>query len=117
MQTRAHGQEGHFSDEMQDWRPAVGQRVVGLGMVMAELRRNAQLTERVVCDLNAAGAALPFGSNSFGLLTCALSVDYFTRPRAFMAEAARVVRPGGMLCFSFSNRCFPTKVCFPPSFN
>ncbi|HJX45389.1 MAG TPA: SAM-dependent methyltransferase, partial [Geodermatophilus sp.] len=36
-------------------------------------------------------------------------IDYLTRPVEVLAEVARVLRPGGTLAVTFSNRCFPTK--------
>ena len=38
-----------------------------------------------------------------------VSVDYLTRPVEVFADVARVLRPGGKLIATFSNRCFPTK--------
>jgi SAM-dependent methyltransferase len=39
----------------------------------------------------------------------AVSIDYLTRPVAVLLEASRVLKPGGALVCTFSNRCFPTK--------
>ena len=83
-------------------------RVVGLGMVAAELRANPQLTEYVVQDLNAS-PRLPFGDNEFDAATCTVSFDYLARPFEVMAELHRVLKPGAVCALSFSNRCFPTK--------
>jgi len=38
-----------------------------------------------------------------------VGVQYLRRPVEVLAEARRVLRPGGRLIASFSNRCFPTK--------
>ena len=53
---------------------------------------------------------VPAADGSFELVTCALSIDYFTEPRSLLREVGRVLRPGGSVHLSFSNRCFPTKV-------
>jgi SAM-dependent methyltransferase len=82
--------------------------LVVLGMNAAELAANPMATERVVQDLNV-DPALPFDSASFDAVLCCVSIDYLTRPVEVLAEAARVLRPGGMLAVTFSNRCFPTK--------
>ncbi len=82
--------------------------VAGLGMNAAELAANVQLDERVVQDLNR-NVALPWYDGLFDGAVIGVSVQYLTRPLAIFAELARVVRPGGSLVVSFSNRCFPTK--------
>jgi ubiquinone/menaquinone biosynthesis C-methylase UbiE len=40
---------------------------------------------------------LPFPDMSFDLVTCRLAAHHFGKPRAFVAEAFRVLMPGGML--------------------
>ena len=95
--------DSHLPDGM---RPA---RVVGLGLNARELEANRALGERVVHDLNRE-PRLPFGDASFDVVLNTVSVDYLTRPFEVVAEAARVLRPGGMLLVLFSNRYFPEKV-------
>jgi ubiquinone/menaquinone biosynthesis C-methylase UbiE len=52
---------------------------------------------------------LPFADASFHAVTCCVSVDYLVRPVAVLREAARILRPDGVVVCTFSNRCFPTK--------
>jgi SAM-dependent methyltransferase len=78
------------------------------GMNAAELTGNEMADEWVVQDLNTE-PTLPFDDGSFAAVTCCVSVDYLTRPLDVFAEAARVLRPGGVFVCTFSNRCFPTK--------
>jgi SAM-dependent methyltransferase len=87
-------------------------RVVGLGMNEAELRRNPQLSEYRVHDLNA-DPGLPFEDAAFDACTICVSIDYLTRPVTVLREVARVLTPGGVLVVTFSNRCFPTKAVLP----
>jgi SAM-dependent methyltransferase len=82
--------------------------VVGLGLNRQELEANPALAERVVADLNAE-PCLPFPDATFTAVVCAMSVEYLTDPAAVLAEAARVLAPGGRLVVSFSNRWFPAK--------
>ncbi len=83
-------------------------RVVGLGMNAAELAANPQLDAHVVHDLNT-DPRLPFDDGAFDAVLCAVSVQYLQQPVAVFAEVARVLRPGGVVAITFSNRCFPTK--------
>ncbi|MGY1672887.1 class I SAM-dependent methyltransferase [Geodermatophilus sp. SYSU D00710] len=82
--------------------------LVVLGMNAAELAANRAATERVVHDLNA-DPRLPLPDADVDAAVCCVSIDYLTRPVEVLAEVARVLRPGGPLAVTFSNRCFPTK--------
>ena len=88
------------------WR---GKRCVALGLNPLELAANPSKTEWVVQDLNTT-PKLPFDDASFDVVTNSLSVDYLTRPLEVFAEMHRVLKPGGLACAAFTNRCFPTKV-------
>jgi ubiquinone/menaquinone biosynthesis C-methylase UbiE len=66
--------------------------------MLAEAARLAQergftnfITETAVAD------SLPFDDASFDLVTCRLAAHHFPDQAAFVAEAARVLRPGGLL--------------------
>jgi SAM-dependent methyltransferase len=83
-------------------------RLTVLGMNADELNANPFAAVRVVHDLNA-DPSLPFDDGHFDAAVCCVSVDYLTQPVEVFAEVARVVRPGGPLVCTFSNRCFPTK--------
>lgn len=80
--------------------------VAGLGMNQQELDSNPQLTQRVVEDLNKGHPKLPWTDNSFDAVLLQLSIDYLTKPTEVLKEAARVLRPGGEVMISFSNRLF-----------
>lgn len=83
-------------------------RLVATGMNAAELDANEMADEWIVADLNS-DPSLPFEDACFDAVTCAMSVDYLTRPLEVFGEVARVLRPDGMFVCTFSNRCFPTK--------
>ena len=104
---------GSVLDLMSSWvshlPPEVAySRVVGLGMNRAELAGNPRLASFVVHDLNR-DPVLPFAAGEFDAATICVSVDYLVAPEAVLRDAARVVRPGGPLVITFSDRCFPTK--------
>ncbi|WP_051172959.1 class I SAM-dependent methyltransferase [Thermodesulfobacterium hveragerdense] len=83
--------------------------VYGLGINMRELEANSRLHHRVVHDLNA-DPTLPFESDYFDVVVCDLSIEYVVRPLELLKEVKRILKPGGKIFFSFSNRYFPTKV-------
>ncbi len=95
------------SSWLSHFRTAPAQLTV-LGMNAAELAANATATDRVVRDLNV-DPAFPFPDTAFDDAVCCVSVDYLTRPVTVLADLARVVRPGGRVVFTWSDRCFPTK--------
>jgi SAM-dependent methyltransferase len=104
---------GEILDLMSSWishlPPEVGyQRVVGLGMNEAELRRNDRLDSYVVQNLNE-NSRLPFGDAEFDGCGICVSIDYLTRPVEVLREVGRVLKAGAPVVITFSNRCFPTK--------
>jgi SAM-dependent methyltransferase len=88
--------------------------VVGHGMNAEELRANPRLQRWFVQDLNR-DPALPLGADSLDAVLCCVGVQYLQRPLEVFAEVARVLRPGGTVVVSFSNRCFPPRPSRPGS--
>jgi SAM-dependent methyltransferase len=84
------------------------ERVLGHGMNDEELAANPHLDDFFTQDLNRE-ATLPLEDDALDAVTIAVSIQYLQYPEDVFAEIARVLRPGGVLIVSFSNRCFPTK--------
>lgn len=108
---------GNVLDLMSSWvshlPPEIAYgRVVGLGMNAEELAANPRLAAWVVHDLNL-DPTLPFADHEFDAATICVSVDYLVSPVGVLRDLGRVVRAGGPLIITFSNRCFPTKVIAP----
>ncbi|WP_148616081.1 class I SAM-dependent methyltransferase [Nocardioides rubriscoriae] len=104
--------DGRVLDLMSSWvshlsrKPSGG--LVALGMNAVELQANPLADQVVVHDLNV-DPLLPFDAASFDAVTCCVSIDYLIHPVEVLREAARALRPGGVVVLTFSNRCFPTK--------
>jgi hypothetical protein len=82
--------------------------VIGHGMNAEELAANPRLSRWFVQDFNA-DPVLPLDTASVDAATICVSIQYLQRPVSLLREVARVLRPGGRLVISYSNRCFPTK--------
>ncbi|MHA3702067.1 class I SAM-dependent methyltransferase [Jatrophihabitans sp. YIM 134969] len=82
--------------------------LVVLGLNAVELDANPVATERIVHDLNV-DPRIPLPDDDVDAVLCCVSIDYLTRPVEVLADVARVLRPGGSVVITFSNRCFPTK--------
>jgi SAM-dependent methyltransferase len=105
------GLDGEVLDLMSSWVSHFRQApraLTVLGMNAAELARNPQAAHTVVHELNAE-PQLPFPDQSFDAAVCCVSVDYLVRPIEVFRDLTRVLRAGGPLVCTFSNRCFPTK--------
>ncbi len=104
--------DGRVLDLMSSWvshlstKPRGG--LVALGMNAVELQANPMADQVLVQDLNI-DPRLPFDDASFDAVLCCVSIDYLVHPVQVLREAARVLRPGGVVVLTFSNRCFPTK--------
>jgi hypothetical protein len=82
--------------------------VIGHGMNATELAANPRLTRRFVQNLNRDTKLLLADASVDAAMVC-VSIQYLQQPVAVLREVARVLRPGGPLVISFSNRCFWTK--------
>ncbi len=82
--------------------------VEGHGLNGEELAKNKQLDHYFVQNLNR-NQTLPLDDNSFDAVVNTVSVQYIQHPEAIFAEVYRVLKPGGIVIFSFSNRMFYQK--------
>jgi SAM-dependent methyltransferase len=82
-----------------------GARCIGLDQSRGQLRharhaqRDARVTFPLVC---ASGEAVPLADESFDIVFCDHGVFSFCDPDRAVSEAARLLRPGGLLAFNHS---------------
>ena len=82
-----------------------GARIVGLDFSANQLAQAvANMAETGVRFplVRASAEELPFADGSFDLVFCDHGATTFTDPRVTVAEAARVLRPGGMFVFDIA---------------
>jgi SAM-dependent methyltransferase len=82
--------------------------VVGHGMNAEELRKNPRLDRHFVQNLNV-DLQLPLEDEYFDAVVNVVSVQYLQYPETIFAEVYRILKPGGIAIFSFSNRMFYQK--------
>jgi hypothetical protein len=82
--------------------------IIGHGMNETELRANPRYDRWFVQDLNH-DPILTLATATIDATAICVSVQYLQQPIAVLREIARVLKPGGVIAITFSNRCFPTK--------
>jgi SAM-dependent methyltransferase len=79
--------------------------VEGHGMNREELAKNPHLDSYFVQNLNQ-NPKLPLHDADFDAVLITVSVQYLQYPEAVFAEIYRILKPGGIVIVSFSNRMF-----------
>ena len=82
--------------------------VEGHGMNYEELAKNPQLDSYFIQNLNK-NPQLPLKDNDFDAVLITVSVQYLQYPEAIFSEIYRILKPGGKVIVSFSNRMFYQK--------
>ena len=82
--------------------------VEGHGMNEEELARNPRLNHYLVQNLNE-NTKLPFSDEEFDAVLNAVSIQYLQYPETVFQEIYRILKPGGVVIISFSNRMFYQK--------
>jgi len=99
--------------------PTTMSTIKACGLNKFELMANDQLTGGFeVVDLNPRDSIsnldspikLPYPDDSFDVVTCVVSIDYLNRPVEVLNEVKRVLKVGGKVIVSQSDRFFPSKV-------
>jgi SAM-dependent methyltransferase len=79
--------------------------VEGHGMNREELAKNSRLDSYFIQNLNH-NPKIPFNNEDFDAVLITVSVQYLQYPEAVFAEIYRILKPGGIVIVSFSNRMF-----------
>jgi hypothetical protein len=82
--------------------------VIGHGMNAEELAANPRLNRCFIQNLNR-DPLLPLADVSIDAAMICVSIQYLQQAVTVLRDLSRVLRPGGPLVVSFSNRCFWTK--------
>lgn len=104
--------EDRVLDLMSSWvshlPPNLPMDIVGHGMNADELAANPRLNRWFVQDLNCDPVLVEPDAAFDAVLIC-VGVQYLQHPLSVFRDLRRVLRPGGVIVVSYSNRCFPTK--------
>ncbi len=74
-----------------------GCQTTGLDLSLGMLTQARQRALPGLCLVQGRGERLAFASNAFDLITCINAIHHLSDGRAFVVEAARLLRPGGAL--------------------
>lgn len=83
--------------------------ITGLGLNGGDMASNPALTDHVIHNLNE-DPVLPFDENSFDAIICTGGVGYLVKPFEILEEAARILKPGGVIVFTFIDKWVEEKV-------
>jgi SAM-dependent methyltransferase len=86
----------------------VYKEVIGHGMNEDELAANQRYDRWFIQDLNAK-TRLPLAGDAVDAVAICVSIQYLQQPVAVLREVLAILKPGGVVAITFSNRCFPTK--------
>lgn len=95
------GREWHFRH---DTLTRYAQHLIGFDIDADEMVFNRDLDEAIECDVT---KGMPIEAASIDLMTISSGVEHFSDNRAFLAHAARVIKPGGRMIAKFPNRRAP----------
>jgi SAM-dependent methyltransferase len=85
------------------WLAEVARRAVGGDYCASNLQRAQNHYQGRVPLLRFDAAAMPFGARSFDVVVLFESLYYLPWPRTFLAECARLLRPGGLVVIATVN--------------
>jgi SAM-dependent methyltransferase len=105
---------GSGAGQCSRWLRSVGAQALGLDLSHRQLQHSRRIDEAsgiAVPSVRGTATALPFATDSFDVVFCAFGALQFVADiETAVAEAARVLRPGGRFAFSITH---PTRWMFP----
>lgn len=106
----------HYPPDIEQAGHSGDLEILGTGMNQSELKMNPVLKAWSIQDLNEdPDIRLPDmepgeSKRKLDASTCAVSIDYLTKPVDVLASIRQQTNIGGKVHLVISNRCFPTKV-------
>jgi SAM-dependent methyltransferase len=88
-------------------RPALGTRVFGVDVDRGEIARNREVDAATIGD---ASRGLPFADRSVDVIASRMVIEHLPDLEPFVADAVRVLRPGGRFIHLFPSRYAPFAV-------
>jgi hypothetical protein len=92
-------------------KPLIRVDVHGMNAQELEENRARQRTDgsSLVRDLNENPSLIGLCDGPYDVVLCSVGIQYLKEPEAVFAEVARILRPGGLVIVSFTNRFFYQK--------
>ncbi len=82
-------------------------------MIVQARENQAALIESGFAEFTVAdSASIPFQTHGFDKALTVHTIYFWDDPRVHLAELARVLKPGGLLCLAFADREFAEKIAF-----
>ena len=95
------GKAWHFPHHYKRWYDI---RLIGLDIDAEEMAPNVALDEKVCCDVS---GEIPLPDGSADLFMAHSGIEHFPDNQKFLANALRILRPGGYLVAQFPSRYAP----------
>lgn len=84
------------------------QKVIGLDISKEALQENPILTKQIVEDINQS-PQIPLPDESINAICLCCTFEYLRKPQAIFKESFRILKPGGCILITFTDRFLPIR--------